>query len=58
MEIFESLLQFFGIESISTIEDFAAFMPWFVKVILAVIIVGVFIRCFFSAMVEVSRGIR
>ena len=58
MSIFESLLQFFDIENISTIEDFACFVPWFIKVILAVLVVGVFIRVFFSAMVEVSRGIR
>ena len=58
MEIFNSMLSFFDIEEIEQISNFAEFAPWFVKVLVALIIVGVFVRCFFSAMVAVSRGIR
>ncbi len=58
MEIFNSIMEFFDIEAVDSLTNFAEFVPWFVKVILAIIVVGVFIRCFFSAMVEVSRGIR
>lgn len=58
MEIFNNLMAFFEIEQIDELTSFADFAPWFVKVICAIIIMGVFIRCFFSAMVAVSRGIR
>lgn len=58
MEIFNSIMEFFDIKAVDSLTNFAEFVPWFVKVILAIIVVGVFIRCFFSAMVEVSRGIR
>lgn len=58
MEIFNSMMSFFDIEEITEITNFAEFAPWFVKVLVALIVVGVFVRCFFSAMVAVSRGIR
>lgn len=58
MEIFNSMMSFFDIEEIEQIKTFADFAPWFVKVLVALIIVGVFVRCFFSAMVGVSRGLR
>ena len=52
------MMSFFDIEEIEQIKTFADFAPWFVKVLVALIIVGVFVRCFFSAMVGVSRGLR
>ena len=58
MEIFNSIMEFFEIETVDTLTNFGEFVPWFVKVILAILVVSVFLRCFFSAMVEVSRGIR
>lgn len=58
MEIFNSIMEFFEIETVDTLTCFGDFVPWFVKVLLAIIVVCVFLRCFFSAMVEVSRGIR
>lgn len=58
MEIFNSIMEFFDIEAVAELENFADFVPWFIKVLLAIVVVSVFLRCFFSAMVEVSRGLR
>ena len=58
MEIFNNMMSFFNIVELEQMESFADFAPWFVQVLLALILLGVFIRCFFSAMVAVSRGIR
>lgn len=58
MYLFNQIMEFFNLEEVESITDFAEFAPWFVKVVLAIIVVSVFIRVFFSAMVEVSRGVR
>lgn len=57
MEIIKSLFQFFGIDNLTEISNFAEFIPWFVKVCFAVFIICFVFRCFFSAVYQIRKGL-
>ena len=58
MYIIESLMQFFGIDNLAEITTFAEFIPWFVKVLLAVFIICYIFRCFFTAVYQIRKGLK
>lgn len=57
MAIIDSLMQFFGIDNLTEVTTFAEFVPWFVKLLLAVVIICCMFRCLFNATWKISRGL-
>lgn len=57
MAVMNELIDFFGLESVSELENFAQFVPWFIDRLLAVFIVCFIMKCLFTSVWKIERGI-
>ena len=58
MNLYEMVEEFFGLEIVNEINNFADFLPWFVKVAVSAIIFGVCVRSFMSLLISFTKGIK
>lgn len=58
MQIINSLIDFFGINNLEQITTFGEFIPWFVKIILALLIVCYVFELFFYSVNKIVRGLK
>lgn len=56
MELIENLIVWFGLNADFT--NFAEFIPWFCKLLLAVFIVAFVIKCMFDATWKIQKSLR
>ncbi|MCR5487458.1 MAG: hypothetical protein K6F35_07980 [Lachnospiraceae bacterium] len=58
MALYEMVSEFFGLDEVGEIMNFADFLPWFVKVFAGIIIFGVVVRSFMGLLISFTRGIK
>ncbi len=57
MEIFNMICNYFEIEQLDTITTFADFVPWFVKILAVLFILGTIFKALFNMIWQVNRGL-
>lgn len=58
MELYELIQNFFGLEEMVNVTNFAEFLPWFIKVSASMTIFCVFMVAFFAFARQITNGVK